>query len=831
MAIKKSEIYRSLWKSCDELRGGMDASQYKDYVLTLLFVKYVSDKYAGKPNALIRIPKGGAFDDIVKLIGKTDIGDGINKVLGKLAEVEDGYLKNMVDIADFNNEDKLGKGKAMQDRLSKLVAIFKDLDFRNHRAADDDLLGGAYEYLMRHFATESGKSKGQFYTPAEVSRVMAKVIGITDKTTQDQTVYDPTCGSGSLLLKVADEAPHKMSIYGQEQDVATTALARMNMFLHDSAMAKIASGGYSTLSNPEFVDEDRQGKQQLKRFHFVVANPPFSTKSWTIGFDPTNDAFRRFEYGIPPAKNGDYAFLLHIIASLNSNGKGAVILPHGVLFRGNAEKRIRTEIVRSGFIDCIIGLPMNLFYGTGIAACIVVLDKEKANARESIFMINAEKGYIKDGNKNRLRECDIHKIVDVFKRRREKNGYSREVPFTEIDNEKNACNLNLPRYIDGGGEIDLHDLTAHLQGGIPERDVSRLLDSWEVLSAMRERLFKPSDNPDYLIAQLPSDEMRTLVVKSPEYTKYVNEIKSRFASWKLKYRTHLQNIKPNNKNGKSGHNPQKIIRALSDDFLGAFDKVQRIEKYDLYQHLMDYWAEKMQDDVYAIVVDGWKTAAQPRRLEKSDAMKEEADIVIGSKRSKEEYKTDLIPPMLIVRRFYPDAQAEIDALQLQVDGVRVEIEALTEQHSGDEGLLEDVKTTNGKLSKSNIKKRMKQIKDDVNFVDEMSALTDAMRLLEKEREIGKQIKVAQGKLDAAVLQRYAALSEREIKELVVDDKWLAWLESAVNNEIEQVTQTVALRADELNARYAHPLPQIVKEVEKYAAKVDVHLKTMGVTCK
>ena len=826
MAIKKSEIYRSLWKSCDELRGGMDASQYKDYVLTLLFVKYVSDKYAGKPNALIRIPKGGAFDDIVNLINTPHIGDGINKVIGKLAGADGGHLKGVIDIADFNNEDQLGAGQAMQDRLSKLAAIFADLDFTNQHAGDDDLLGDAYEYLMRHFATESGKSKGQFYTPAEVSRIMAKVIGITDKTMRRQSVYDPTCGSGSLLLKAADEAPNGLTIYGQEQDVATTALARMNMILHGNAGADIAKGGRSTLSDPELFHQ-----ASLKKFNFVVANPPFSTKSWHNGFDPHNDEYGRFEYGVPPAKNGDYAFLLHVIASMNSNGKGAVILPHGVLFRGNAEKRIRTEIVQRGYIEGIIGLPANLFYGTGIAACIVVLDKEKANAREDIFMINAEKGYIKDGNKNRLRECDIHKIVDVFKRRHEEKGYSRMVPLADIADEKNAYNLNLPRYIDGGDETDLHDLTAHLQGGIPEREISRLVDDWKVLGAVRERLFKPNGNPGYLTAQLPSDEMRTVIVESPEYTKQVGEINSQFDSWKRESRIVLQSIKPNNKSNKSDSNPQEIIRDLSEDLLKKFADVQLIQQYDIYQYLMNYWADVMQDDVYAIVVDGWQVAAQPRRLEKGNAMKEEADIVIGSKSSKEEYKTDLIPPALIVRRFYPDAQAAIDALQVQVEGVRAKIETLTEQHSGDDGLLEDVKTTNGKLSKSNIKKRMKEIKDDAEFIDEMSALTDALRLLEKEDAIAKQIKVAQGKLDATVLQRYATLSECEIKELVVDDKWLDWLESVVKNEIEQVTRKISLRADELNERYAHPLPQIVKEVQKYATKVDAHLKKMGVTYK
>src|SRR5260221_70114 len=239
MPIKKSELYSSLWKSCDELRGGMDASQYKDYVLVLLFVKYVSDKYAGQPNALIEAPQGGSFTDMVALKGDKEIGDKINKIIARLAEAND--LKGVIDVADFNDADKLGKGKEMQDRLSNLVAIFDNpaLNFRQNRAEGDDLLGDAYEYLMRHFATESGKSKGQFYTPSEVSRILAKIVGINSSTLPNRTVYDPTCGSGSLLLKVAAEAPHGITIYGQEKDNATWALSRMNMILHGNADAGI----------------------------------------------------------------------------------------------------------------------------------------------------------------------------------------------------------------------------------------------------------------------------------------------------------------------------------------------------------------------------------------------------------------------------------------------------------------------------------------------------------------------------------------------------------------------------------------------------------------
>jgi type I restriction enzyme M protein len=420
MALKKSELYSSLWSSCDELRGGMDASQYKDYVLVLLFIKYVSDKYAGMPYAPITIPPGASFKDMVALKGKPDIGDQINKkIIGPLANAN-----KLSDMPDFNDPGKLGSGKEMVERLTNLIAIFenKALDFSKNRAEGDDILGDAYEYLMRHFATESGKSKGQFYTPAEVSRVIAQIIGIHDaETTSATTVYDPTCGSGSLLLKVGDEAGKIITLDGQEKDAATSTLARMNMILHNNPTALIEQG--NTLAVPKFKDGGT-----IKTFDYVVANPPFSDKRWSTGIDPAKDEFERFKhFGVPPAKQGDYAYLLHIIRSLRSTGKGACILPHGVLFRGNVEADIRRALVRKGYIKGIIGLPANLFYGTSIPACIIVVDKQDAHARKGIFMIDASHGFMKDGPKNRLRAQDIHEIVDVFNRRLEVTKYSRTV--------------------------------------------------------------------------------------------------------------------------------------------------------------------------------------------------------------------------------------------------------------------------------------------------------------------------------------------------------------------------------------------------------------------
>jgi type I restriction enzyme M protein len=618
MTIKKSELYSSLWRSCDELRGGMDASQYKDYVLTLLFVKYVSDKYAGRPHALIEIPDDGSFDDIAALKGDKEIGDKINKIIGRLAEAND--LKNVIDVADFNDPERLGSGKEMQDRLTKLVAIFEGLDFRANNAEGDDLLGDAYEYLMRHFATESGKSKGQFYTPAEVSRIMAHVVGVAAAKSPAQTIYDPTCGSGSLLLKAADQAPHGLTIYGQEMDNSTWALARMNMILHGHPTAEIWKG--NTLAAPHFKTSD----DSLKTFDFVVANPPFSAKAWSTGLDPRNDAFGRFKgFGAPPAKNGDYAFLLHCVKSLKSTGKAAVILPHGVLFRGNREAEIRANLVKRGLIKGIIGLPPNLFYGTGIPACIVVVDKEEAAERDSIFMIDASKGFVKDGNKNRLRAQDIHKIVDVFRRQLEVERYSRLVPIEEIKSAANNYNLNLARYIESSDTEDIQDLDAHLRGGIPERDVDLLAPYWEVLPAVRSELFRSGDRDGYCEPAATPSEVRAMIVEHPEYASLRESVIKTFDIWAAAHRMTLVDFR-------ESALPREIVGRLSEDLLDRFRPLSLIDEYSVYQRFMDYWADVLQDDLYLIAADGWLGATRPRAVidDKAKKIKETPDLVIDA---------------------------------------------------------------------------------------------------------------------------------------------------------------------------------------------------------
>ena len=788
----------------------MDASQYKDYILTLLFMKYVSDKHAGDPDALIEVPEGGGFTDMVKLKGDKEIGDGINKIISRLAEAND--LKGVIDQADFNDESKLGAGKEMQDRLSRLVAIFENLDFRANRAGGDDLLGDAYEYLMRHFATESGKSKGQFYTPAEVSRIMAQVVGIGPDTRQDQTIYDPTCGSGSLLLKAADEAPRGITIYGQEMDNTTWALARMNLILHNYETADLWRG--NTLAAPYFTNSNGG----LRTFDFAVANPPFSAKAWSSGLNPAQDKFRRFEYGVPPARNGDYAFLLHLITSLRSNGKGAIILPHGVLFRGNREADIRRNLVRRGFIKGIIGLPANLFYGTGIPACILVIDKENAHARAGIFMVDASRGFVKDGNKNRLRAQDIHQIVDVFNRQTELPGYSRMAPLAEIASPANDYNLNIPRYIDSSDAEDLHDLDAHLNGGIPNRDLDALSVYWNVFPTLRQTLFSSDGRAGYSEARVEASQVKAAILNHDEFSAFEHRVGTILNAWREAHELRLKVIQ-------EGANPREIIYILSEDLLTRFSDLPLLDAYNVYQCLMDYWDETMQDDLYLVAADGWVGAAKPRGIveSKEKKLKETPDLIVKRKK----YKMDLMPPALVVARCFSAEPAAIETLQATQETAARELEEFIEEHNAEEGLLTDALNDKGKITKAGVTQRLKAIKNEPESKEESEVFTKCLALIEADTKSNKAVKEVQAALDEQTLARYATLTEAEIKSMVVEDKWFASIDSAIKGEVQRITQQLAGRVKELEERYAFPLSELELEVAAYSAKVEGHLKKMG----
>lgn len=827
MAIKKSDIYSSLWASCDALRGGMDASQYKDYVLFMLFIKYISDKYGNSDDFAppVIIPAKASFKDMVALKGKPDIGDKINtQIIQPLIDANARLARS--DFPDFNDPAKLGEGQDLVDRLTDLVAIFEkpELDFSKNRADNDDILGDAYEYLMRHFASESGKSKGQFYTPSEVSRVIAKVVGISPaNAVGSTTVYDPTCGSGSLLLKVADQAGKRITLEGQEKDVTTSGLARMNMILHGFPTANIMPG--NTLASPKFKDGE-----QLRTYDYVVANPPFSDKKWTLGLTPEKDPYQRFAWGVPPNKQGDFAYLLHIIRSMNSNGKAACILPHGVLFRGNAEAVIREKLVRSGYLKAIIGLPANLFYGTGIPACILVLDKENASARKGIFMIDAAKGFIKDGPKNRLRDQDVHKIVDTFTRMVDVPRYARMVALDEISDPKNDFNLNLPRYIDSTEPEDIQDILGHLRGGIPERDIDALDRYWQVMPDLRTALFKPASHPGYF--ELVNRDVKSVIFGHPQFTAFRSAVDTLFNQWLASSTPQLKGFAADT----ASSHPKELIFKLSEDLLNDFAKAPLLDHYDIYQHLMDYWAEAMQDDCYLISADGWKAGATVREIQK---VKDKNNKLVWAEKhdysqGKRRFKSDLIPVELLVARYFSVERSVIDELETELASIEQSLSELLEEHSGEDGSLSEVVEGEGdkqKVTAKAIKARQREIDNDPDYEDELKVLADYAKLLDQQSVLKAKLKKAEEDLDNKIHGKYPQLSEAEIKTLVVDDKWLATLAIAVQGELDRVSQTLTGRIRELSERYATPLPQLADEVATLASRVDEHLKKMGAVWK
>lgn len=803
MAIKKSELYSSIWESCDELRGGMDASLYKNYVLTLLFVKYVSDRYEGDKYAEIVIPDGGSFDDMIKVKGDKNIGEKLDIIVSTLAKANN--LSGIIDSASFNDDEKIGSGQEMVEKLTNLIAIFQNpnLDFKKHRAMDDDILGDAYEYLMKHFATQSGKSKGQFYTPAEVSRVIAKVIRIDEANSAEMTLYDPACGSGSLLIRAADEADCDITIYGQEKDISTVGMAKMNLVLHNKASGDIRQG--NTLSDPKFKD-----RTKLKKFDYIVANPPFSLKKWSNGISNPDEYERFIGYGNPPAKNGDYAWLLHLIKSMKRNGKGAIVLPHGVLFRGNAEAGIRAEIINKGYIKGIIGLPANLFFGTGIPACIIVLDKSEVVTRNGIFMIDASKEFMKDGNKNRLREQDIRKIVDVFNAEREIDKYSRFVPYKEIK-EENAYNLNIPRYIDTSEAEDFQNIEAHLLGGIPNKDIDELSAYWDVYPSLKNHLFEPFGRKGFLKLKVDQDCIRKEIFNYSQFIDHAKNVDRAYVGWKEKVNKSMYEMQ-------EGNNPKEFIADIAEKILNDFSKVSLINKFDIYQFLMQYWQEYMQDDTYAISYDGWVVGSEiEREYDKKGKLKSFEGRVITKK--------------IMIENYFRDEKKAIENLESKLDEVVGKLQETKEEYGGEDGLLDEVINDKGNISKNEVKARLKDIKNDSEYVEEFSVLKDYLSLMESETTFKSSVKKANEVLDSVVMDKYGELNIEEIKKLVIEEKWNRDIFDGIDKIYSTVSHKLAIRITELTKRYEKKLPTLENEVDELTSKVDAHLERMGYSWK
>lgn len=762
----------------------------------------------------------------------------------------------------------------MVDKLTDLISIFQrpELDFSRNKAEGDDIIGDAYEYLMRKFATESGKSKGQFYTPAEVSRILANVVGISRCTDTGATVCDPACGSGSLLIRAIDAAPIPIMGYGQEKESTTAGLAKMNAVLHRKAEITIKSG--NTFSNPQYLD--KSDNSVLERFDYIVANPPFSMKNWRDGI--AGKEYGRFEgYGdTPPEKNGDYAWLMHILKALKANGKAAVILPHGVLFRGNAEATIREAIIKKHWIKGIISLPANLFYGTGIAACVLVIDKEGAANRQGIFMIDASRGYVKDGNKNRLRERDIYRIITTFNEQITTDPkYARFVPNDEIE-KKNGYNLNITRYIDSTDPEDIQDIYAHIHGGIPAVDIDSLSKYWDVFHSLKAELLTVISEKYYSL-NVEHENIRQTIYKNAEFSEYGEKLDEAFAAWKTKEYPTLSSLDED-------VSARELIVSLAEDILAEFEHLTLIDKYDVYQVLLAYWNEVMNDDVSLIISesDGYANARATDNIEE--------EVTQGKNKGKMKvtgWEGRLIPKAIVIDVFFREEKnaiekaenvvAETESLlsdliesadeesaladvaengKVKAKDVEAKIEELTQHVETEETielellmnqlpmqkkrlqaylvghpLCESAVTEKGTVTKSSIMLRLFIIRTvesvPESLQDDVNQLRQALDLCGKVSDYNKIVKELNKALDEKCMARYDSLTDEEILDLLVNKKWFDSIFSGIADLYAAISHRLTNRIIELAERYEDTLPELDKVTTEYEAKVKSHLERMG----
>ncbi len=677
---------------------------------------------------------------------------------------------------------------------------------------------------------------------------MAKILDLGEFTVAQNTIYDPTCGSGSLLLRALSETNGKPRLRGQESDKITTTLAKLNMLLHNQHTAVIENG--DTLNNPQFTDRNTG---MLATFDVCVANPPFSQKNWlsatsTIGGE--DDQYKRWNTELlPPAKCGDYAFLLHLIKSMKPDtGRGACILPHGVLFRGNAEYDIRKNLVDRHIIKGIIGLPANIFFGTGIPASIIVIDKKDTALRNGIFFIDAKEGYMKDGAKNRLREQDIRLIADTWKAQKDVPHYARFVTWKEIlDND---YNLNIPRYIQPVDTEIVQDIEQHLKGKLPQFDIDQQMQHyWDIFPNLKKSLFGNKDGNAYTL-QIPADEIRTHIADAHEVIDERRSLITMFEQW-----INDSFVPTVESYAQDGFNPKEIIELLGDKILDYFKNAQLTNNYDVYEILRNYWTDVLQDDSYIIRSQGWKITPTPI-LKKNK--KDGTDIIAG-------YSYDPLTGELVARVYFADIQQELSDAEQKLSEADEEFNSYVDENSL--GYFDDARYSRFTVIKTRKKKKVEEpgtcCKDCINrrlleIVPRLPKMTAEQynkaivmlpgNLREEWDELNRYLdlydqktaatahknKVAK-KLKDAILNKQKSFYdnkdnpevEAELKHLLIYDKWIFALRNTLENVHNTSLQKIITSVSALCTRYARPLSEIESAVAAAESRVAEHLRQMG----
>ncbi|EMX4399331.1 type I restriction-modification system subunit M [Listeria innocua] len=842
--ITSEEIKRRLWDGANELRGSMDASRYKDYMLGLMFYKFLSDKtletyksIAGKGQLseaeLVeeyvkdRAYHGENLDKMIQSVLRyfvlpehlyqtwlKDIAIGefeVQKVIDSLNNFERTiavsgdsddfqglFSSSTIDLTDTALGSNLNE---RSKNIKALIELFQDLNMVALQKSD--VLGDAYEYLIGQFAMESGKKAGEFYTPRQVSEVMAQIAA---KTSNITSIYDPTVGSGSLLLTVKkhlkEDVQKDLNYYGQEKNTATYNLTRMNLLLHGVHPEKMSVKNGDTLSEDWPEDPSRPAEGVL--FDAVVMNPPYSLANWNKSNLKVSDP--RFEIAgvLPPDSKGDLAFLLHGLYHLGQTGTMAIVLPHGVLFRGGAEGEIRKRLLNKNYIDTIIGLPGNLFTNTGIPVCVLILKKNRAIS-EPVLVIDASRNFIKVGKQNELQEKDIARIVDTYVERAEKAGYSHLASREEI--VENDYNMNIPRYVESINEEISHDVDAHLYGGIPQANIDELKTLQTTVKNVLDNALKPIRD-GYVQLEKPMDELTNEVLTDKNITTKSDIIRGKSEAFIELYWKKLHEI--NNIVDVNLLMEEMLVNIK--ELLSSFDG---IDVYDGYQIIAEVWKKCLTHDAELIAGGGFYTIGrtrEPNMVTKGSGNKkrEEQDGWVGA----------IVPNELIARRLYSEELQIIEEKKARLTAVEAELSELVEAAKMEDSeeniaLFESLKkNAEGEPQDSFESKTVKaELKKITKESPSYELLKKADGLIAEKSSLGKEIKAKENELKEAVYERILVLTDEEIDELVFEK----WFGTTVDDLVKLIELPLRKELDvlrQLHERYAETLDDIDEESKK-----------------
>ncbi|HFI0107793.1 TPA: type I restriction-modification system subunit M [Streptococcus suis] len=852
--ITSEEIKLRLWNGANELRGSMDASRYKDYMLGLMFYKFLSDqtlKTFANTSGLTK--EENWYEEYVLAHQEygTELEKMIQDVLGYFVRPEHLYqtwIKDMNEgrfevqkvtdslsqfersIAVANGSDDFqglfasstldltdtALGSNLNERsknIQALIRLFEDLDMVALQSGD--VLGDAYEYLIGQFAMESGKKAGEFYTPHQVSEVMAQIVATNSSIS---SIYDPTVGSGSLLLTVkkhlSEDRQRSLNYYGQEKNTATYNLTRMNLLLHGVRPEKMSIKNGDTLSQdwPEDPERPNEGVQ----FDAVVMNPPYSVKNWNrSGLKPSDP---RFEIAgvLPPDSKGDFAFLLHGLYHLGTHGTMAIVLPHGVLFRGAAEGEIRKRLIEKNQIDAVIGLPSNLFTNTGIPVCIIILKKNR-ELNEPVLFIDASRNFIKAGKQNALQEKDIAKIVDVYTNRSEEEGYSHLASRQELI--QNDYNMNIPRYVTALDEEIPHDVDAHLYGGIPKRNIQSLRVLNQTVKEVLEQAFS-EDRPGYLTLNQTIEEFSGAVLSSPVVREEYAQVQSTIAAFIEEYWTKLHRLQTDT-------NTRQLKEAMLADIKERLSQFDQVDIYEGYQIIAEIWTKTLTHDAELIEQLGFYEAGRTREPNMVSKGKNKEKVQDG-------WNGVIIPNSLIASECYGEELAHIESLKNRISEIDSEVSELVEnakvEDSEEYNALFDVlkKNDDGEAQDSFEGKLVKAaLKEATKGSAEFGLLKQVDDLAKEKSTVAKEIKTKEQELKDLVSNRIQVLTDEEVDQLLYK-KWFGQVTDKALELVELPLKAEIAIIEELHNRYAETLDDMDAEIALLETELENLMKELVV---